>query len=91
MKILIFTVCIVLIVILIVEAITEYFFSQIIVRKVKNHDDLLEGQISRGLIDRGYYEALKKEKVYMTTNDGLKLEGQCHKAMIQYFYKMHLF
>jgi len=75
MKILIFTVCIILIVILIVEVITEYFFSQVIVRKVKNHDDLLEDQIKRGLIDIGYYKGLKKEKVYMTTNDGLKLEG----------------
>lgn len=75
MKILIIALIIIFVIILVEEIIAEYFFSQVVTRKVRDEKELLKNQISRGLVDKEYYDKLQKEEVWIRTEEGLKQRG----------------
>ena len=74
MKNLIILILVVVIVIFLYKAVT-FYFNKLVKMKVKNSLELYESQASKGLIDKNYYDTLKKEEVVITTKDNLKLNG----------------
>ncbi|MBU5591995.1 alpha/beta hydrolase [Clostridium sp. MSJ-4] len=55
--------------------IVEYYFSQIVTRKLKDEDELFQNQVDKGLIDKDFYESLPKEEIFLRSREGLKLRG----------------
>lgn len=53
----------------------EYGFKQVVTRKTQSEEELLKEGQGRGIIGRDKYEKLKKEEVFITSGDGLKLRG----------------
>jgi fermentation-respiration switch protein FrsA (DUF1100 family) len=64
----------IIIVVFLYKAVT-FYFNKLVKMKVKNSQDLYESQASKGLINKEYYDTLKKENIVITTADNLKLYG----------------
>jgi fermentation-respiration switch protein FrsA (DUF1100 family) len=61
--------------IVIMYYIVKHYLNLVVTRPVKDCEILYEKECARGLIDKVFYEGLKKEEVFLVTKDGLKLKG----------------
>lgn len=65
-----------LVILIIMYLLTNYYFSQVVTRKVDNEEEMFKAQIERNLIDDKFYNSLKKENITLKSFDGLKLRGE---------------
>lgn len=69
---LIFVLCL----IITISIATNKYFSIIVTRETCEENYMYEEQVKRNLIDKEWYDNLKKESVVLTSKDGLKLDGE---------------